>query len=70
MAIHSPQLSFVTEILDFVSLNFVHIIAAIFVELGGGGLRVLLSALTSLCDTKRKALFSSQRFTSLARQFL
>ena len=36
MAIHSPQLSFVTEILDFVSLNFAHIIAAIFVELGGG----------------------------------
>ena len=35
MAIHSPQLSFVTEILDFVSLNFAHIIAAIFVELGG-----------------------------------
>ena len=45
MAIHSPQLSFVTEILDFVSLIFAHIIAAIFVELeGGGGLRVFLSA--------------------------
>ena len=37
MAIHLPQLSFVTEILDFVSLIFAHIIAAIFVELGGGG---------------------------------
>ena len=45
MAIHSPQLSFVTKILDFVSLIFAHIIiAAIFVELGGGGLHVFLSA--------------------------
>ena len=69
MAIHSPQLSFVTEILDFVSLIFAHIIATIFVELGRG-LRVFLSALTSLCDTKRKALCSSQRFTFLAGQFL
>ena len=43
MAIHSPQLSFVTGILDFVSLIFAHIIAAIFVELGGGGLLVFLS---------------------------
>ena len=69
MAIHSPRLSFVTEILDFVSLIFVHIIAAIFVELGGG-IACIFERLTSLCDTKWKALFSSQRFASLARQFL
>ena len=57
MAIRSPQVSFVAEIFDFVLLIFAHIVAAIFVELGGGGLPAFLSALTSLCDRMRKALF-------------
>ena len=34
--IRSPQVSFVTEKFDFVLLIFAHIIAAMFVELGGG----------------------------------